>query len=150
MKWELCISATLPLSIVSSGLLFFFTNKTTVNVRFFAFFFFFGTCNNIYLATLHSLWGFPGGTSGKEPACQRRRHKGPGFNPWVGTIPWRRAWHPTPVFLPGEAHGQRSLRGYSPWGCKELNMTEAALARSAYGILVPLPGIEPGSISVKA
>ena len=41
-----------------------------------------------------------------------------GFDPSVGKIPWRREWHPTPVFLPGEAHGQRSLAGYSPWGCK--------------------------------
>ena len=39
--------------------------------------------------------------------------------------PWRRAWHPTPVFLPGESHGQRSLVGYSPWGHKELDTTEA-------------------------
>ena len=38
----------------------------------------------------------------------------PGFDPWVGKIPWRRAWQPTPVFLPGESHGQRSLEGYSP------------------------------------
>jgi len=37
-----------------------------------------------------------------------------GFNPWVGRIPWRRAWQPTPVFLPRESHGQRSLAGYSP------------------------------------
>jgi len=48
-----------------------------------------------------------------------------GFNPWVGKIPWRRAWQPTPVFLHGESHGQRSLVGYRPWGCKELDMTEA-------------------------
>ena len=41
------------------------------------------------------------------------------FDPWVGLIPWRRAWQPTLVFLPGEYHGQRSLAGYSPWGCKE-------------------------------
>ena len=47
-----------------------------------------------------------------------------GFNPWVGNIPWRRKWQPTPVFLPGESHGQRSLAGYSPWGCKESDMTE--------------------------
>ena len=44
---------------------------------------------------------------------------------WVGKIPWRRAWQPTPVSLPGESHGQRSLVGYSPWGCKELDVTEA-------------------------
>ena len=41
------------------------------------------------------------GTSGKEPACQCRRHKRHGFDPWVGKIPWRRAWQPTPAFLPG-------------------------------------------------
>jgi len=38
-----------------------------------------------------------------------------GFDPWVGKIPWRRKWQPTPVFLLGELHGQRSLAGYSPW-----------------------------------
>ena len=47
-----------------------------------------------------------------------------GFDPWVGKVPWRRAWHPTPVFLPGESHGQGSLVGYSPWGSKELDMTK--------------------------
>ena len=46
------------------------------------------------------------------------------FNPWVGKIPWRRKWQPTPVFLPGESHGQRSLMGYSPWGHKESDTTE--------------------------
>ena len=61
-------------------------------------------------------WGFPGGASSKEPACPCRRHKRRGFDPWVRKIPWRRAWQPTPVFLPGESHGQRSLAGYSPWG----------------------------------
>ena len=69
--------------------------------------------------------GFPGGTSGKEPACQCRRHKRSGFDPWVWKIPWRRAWQPTPVFLHGESHGQRSLAGYSPWGHKEMDTTEA-------------------------
>ena len=48
----------------------------------------------------------------------------PGFNPWVGKIPWRRKWQSTPVLLPGKSHGQRSLVGYSPWGCKELDKTE--------------------------
>ena len=55
-----------------------------------------------------------GGASGKEPACQCRRHKRPEFDPWVGTVPWRRAWRPIPVLLPGESHEQRSLEGYSP------------------------------------
>ena len=44
--------------------------------------------------------------------------------PWVGKIPWRRAWQPTPVFLPGESHGQGSLVGYSPWAHKESDNTE--------------------------
>ena len=47
------------------------------------------------------------------PACSS-----PGFSPWIGKIPWRREWLPTPVFLPGEFHGQRSLAGYSPWNAK--------------------------------
>ena len=59
---------------------------------------------------------FPSGAIGKEFACECRRHKGPWFDPWVGKIPWRRAWHPPPVFTAGESHGQRSLAGFSPWG----------------------------------
>ena len=47
-----------------------------------------------------------------------------GFDPWVGKILWRRKWQPTPVFLPGESHGRRSLVGYSPWDGKELDTTE--------------------------
>ena len=46
------------------------------------------------------------------------------FEPWVGKIPWRREWQSTSGFLPGKSQGQRSLAGYSPWGCKELDMTE--------------------------
>ena len=65
-----------------------------------------------------------GGTNGKELTYQCRRHKRCGFDPWVGKIPWRRAWQLTPVFLPGESHGQRSLVGCSPWGCKELDTAE--------------------------
>ena len=60
--------------------------------------------------------GFPRGAGGKEPARQCRKQKRWGFDPWVGKIPWRRAWQPTPVFLPGESHGQRSLADYSPQG----------------------------------
>ena len=56
-----------------------------------------------------------GGASGKEPTCQCRRCKRCGFNPWIEKIPWRRAWQPTPVFLAGESHGQRSLAGYIHW-----------------------------------
>ena len=57
------------------------------------------------------LCGLPRGLNGKELACQCRRH---GFDPWVGKVPWRRTWQPTPVFLPGESPGQRGLVGYSP------------------------------------
>ena len=67
---------------------------------------------------------FPGGAIGKEPTCQCRRHKRPGFDPWVCTIPWRIAWQLIPVFLPREPHGQRSLNGYSPQDCKESETTE--------------------------
>ena len=72
----------------------------------------------------HLIPDFPGGTSGKEPACQCRRHKRHGFNPWIGKIPWRRAWQPTPVFLPREFHGQRSLESYSPWNREESDTIE--------------------------
>ena len=48
----------------------------------------------------------------------------PEFDPWVGKIPWRRKWQPTPVFLPEKSHRQRSLAVYSPWGCKEVDTTQ--------------------------
>ena len=54
-----------------------------------------------------------------------------GFNPWVAKIPWRRKWPPTPVFLPGESHGQRSVVGYSPWVHRESDATEQ-LSMPAY------------------
>ena len=69
--------------------------------------------------------GFPGDARGKEPACQFRRCKREEFSPWVGKIPWSREWQLTPVFLPGESHGQRSLAGYGPYGQKESDTTEA-------------------------
>jgi len=70
------------------------------------------------------LWGFLGGVSGKELACQCRRCRRPGFDNWIGKIPWRRARQPIPIFLPGESNGQKSLAGCSPWGCTESHMTE--------------------------
>ena len=62
--------------------------------------------------------------SGKGSACQSRRPKRLGFDPWVRKMPWRRKWQPTPVFSPLESHGQRSLGGYSLWGHKELDTAE--------------------------
>ena len=73
--------------------------------------------------------GFPGGSVVKKknlPALQETQ-----FNPSVGKIPWRRAWQTTSVFLPGESHGQKSLVCYSPWGRKELDMTEELHSRSS-------------------
>ena len=84
--------------------------------------------------------GFPGGTSGKEPACQHRRHERRGFDSYVGKIPsgggrrgW--AWQPTPVFLPGEPHGLRS-----PPGSKRVGPTEA----SEHACTWYLTSIRPG------
>ena len=59
--------------------------------------------------------GFPGGSASKESTCNAER---PGLDPWVGKIPWRKEWLPTPLFWPGEFHGL-----HSPCGCKELDMT---------------------------
>jgi len=59
--------------------------------------------------------GLPSELSGWRICLQCRR---PRFDSWVGKIPWRRKWQSTPVFLPRESHGQRSLAGYSPWGHK--------------------------------
>ena len=78
-----------------------------------------GQGKEVSLRFLWNLGGYgQGGASGKELACQCRRHKWCRFHPWVGKIPWRRKWQPTPVFLPGELHGQKSLVGYSPWGLR--------------------------------
>ena len=72
--------------------------------------------------------GFPGGASGKEPACQCRRHKRCGFDHWVQKIPWKKVWQPTPVFLPGESCEQRSLAGDAPWSSKEWDTEASDLA----------------------
>ena len=79
---------------------------------------------NLEKSTYMYMWGIPGGASCKEPACQCRRRKRCRFNPWDTKIPRRRAWQPTPVFLPRESHGQRSLMGYSPNGHKQPDTIE--------------------------
>ena len=68
--------------------------------------------------------GFPGGAGGKEPSWECRRYKTYRFNPQFGNIPWIREGQSTPIFLPGEIHGQRNLVGYSPWGLTESDMME--------------------------
>ena len=78
--------------------------------------------------------GFSGGSEGKGR---------PRFDLWVGKIPWRRKWHPTPVFLPGESHGPRSLAGYSPRGGKASGTTE----RLHSHFVVPLGQFLAGTLS---
>ena len=65
--------------------------------------------------------GSPGGSDGKESACNAAD---PGSIPELGRSTGEEKWLPTPLFLPGESHGQKSLLGYSPWGRKELDTTE--------------------------
>ena len=76
-----------------------------------------------FFSTPSLLWDpvFSGGSDGKESTCNLGDLS---LIPWVGKIPQRRAWQPTPVFLPGESHGQRSLAGYSQWDHKESDTTE--------------------------
>ena len=85
------------------------------------------------LSTLRSasvpIWGLPSRRYGKESACPCRRYKRLKLDSWDRRIPWRRKWQSTPAFLPGELHGQRSLVGYSPWGLRQLDMTEHVSAR---------------------
>ena len=94
------------------------------HIYFFHLLFYSGLSQDTEYSSLFYTSGFPGGASGKELACQCRRLKRYWFDPWVRKIPWRRAWQPTPLFLRGESHGQRSLVGYSPWGHKVPNTTE--------------------------
>ena len=68
-----------------------------------------------FLRPLHTILLWSGGSVGKESACTAWI---PRFDPWVGKISWRRECQPTPVFLPGEFHGQRSLMSYSSWDCR--------------------------------
>ena len=74
-----------------------------------------------HLILLMSTRGFPGGSDSESVCLQCGR---PGFDSWVGKIPWRRKWQSTSALLLGKSHGRRSLIGYSPWGCKELDTTE--------------------------
>ena len=79
------------------------------------------THTHTFMSTAIQLYiGLPKWLGGKEFACECRRG---GFDPWIGKIPWRRKWPPSPEFLLGKFHGQRSLAGYSPCGCKDLDMT---------------------------
>ena len=80
-------------------------------------------------ATLGS--GFPCGASGIKPACQRRSLKRPGFDPWVGKIPWKRAWQSIPVFLPGEFHGQEDPCGLQSRVTESDSTQQACILKTA-------------------
>ena len=82
-----------------------------------------GQYSSLLLVILYRDW-LPQWLSRQRICLQHKRYRRRGFNPWVRKIPWRRKWQPTSVFLPGKSHGQRSLVGYSPWGCKESDITE--------------------------
>ena len=73
-----------------------------------------------YIKDSYRSFGLPMWFSSEESACQCRRHR---FDPWAGKIPWRRKWQPTPVFLPGESHGQRSLGGLQFMGLQSRTTT---------------------------
>ena len=75
---------------------------------------------NIHLLKCYLNFCLPKWQSGKELTWQCRRRRRCGFDPWLGKIPCKRKWQPTPVFLLGKFHGQRSLVGHSPWGCKRV------------------------------
>ena len=79
--------------------------------------------------------GFPGGSDGKASASNAGD---PGFDPWVGKIPWRRKWQPTPVFLPGKSHGQRNLVGYRSQRVRHDWVTPFSLSREPSGSSTPL------------
>ena len=89
--------------------------------------------------------GFPGGASGKESSCQHRSCKRHGLDPWVGEIPWSEIWNPTPVFLPGKFHRQRSQAGYSPRGRKrnDLDTKQHLLFQSKQFVFYTHPLLPP-------
>jgi len=84
--------------------------------------------------------GFPGGTGGKGPSCQCERHKRCRFETWIGNIPWRRAWQPTPVFLSGASlgHELRSLKGEASFVAT--NSSDARRRRLLYAKTLNLLG----------
>ena len=101
------------------------------------------SCNNCHIKSAHLLTnirmnGHPCWLNCKESACQCGRHR---FNPWIGKIPCRREWQPTPVFLPGKFYEQRILAAYSPWGLKESDTTEHACMHNLENYLTFRPQI---------
>ena len=93
-------SASFPLKAVSIFVMTFWKRDTVIS---------------LYIGLSNFIVWLPWWLSGKESICQCRRW---GFHPWLGKISWRMKWQPTPVFLLGKSHGQRSLAGHGPWSHK--------------------------------
>ena len=89
---------------------------------------------NIFKACHTCFRGFPGGSVSKESICNAGDTGDAGSIPGSGRFPWRRAWQPTPVILPGESHGQRGLAGNSQQGQKESDTAEATEFTAAYRV----------------
>ena len=98
------------LTIILSSLKYRYRGNAVVNSCEFIFLDLFTGLHNILL--VYIIYGLPDGSDRKNLLAIQETW----FNTWVGKIPWRREWQPTPIFLPGECYGQRSLAGYSPWG----------------------------------
>ena len=90
-----------------------------------------------YSSYRNLLLGFPGGARGKEPSCQCRRCKSCRFDPWVGKIPWRRAWQPASVFFPGESPWTEEPGGLQSIGLQRVGHDWSDLARSMHILLIP-------------
>ena len=89
--------------------------------------------SHVYTHThTHTHTYFPGSSVVKNLPANAGDTRERGFDPRVGKVPWRRKWQPTPVFLPGKFHGQKSLVGYSPWGHKESDTAEHACRLDTY------------------
>ena len=94
----------------------------------------------IFIDFLRFTEGLPGVSDSKSICLQCGR---PGFDPWVGKVPWRRKWQSTPVLLPGKAHGQRRLVGYSPWGLKKWDITK----RVHFHLITFAMALSPSTVS---
>ena len=95
----------------------------------------------IHFARTMEWLGFPPGSGVKNLLAVQESGRSHGFDPWVGKIPWRRNWQPTPVFLPGESHGQRSLMGYiQSMGSQRVGHDLASKQQQQF----PNQGLNPG------
>ena len=86
------------------------------------------SCHCSFGTTYGNVWGFQGGISSKVPACQCRRRRRRKFDPWIRKIPWRRAWQPTPVVLPGECPWTEEPGGQQFIGSQKVRHDEINLA----------------------